>query len=249
MNNVLRVVSAAEACKTGERAISWNSLGPQGPTGPQGPKGDTGAKGDTGPQGASGEPGAAGLQGPKGDTGPVGPQGPGGGGLEVIDANEQVVGPVVADLNQNDATITLSIDGAHYLASLNSSGFNQTGVLLPFFAAPPVMFFAADCTGEAFTFDSTNALLRWRPNRQVRKVDRHKRVRPAVSNPLRRANRVVGHSDQPHSVALQPAQSACTATTRHPLANVYRVDGNGFTLLMTAPSFMYHTASGPGSIS
>ena len=52
-----------------ETPISWNQVGPQGPTGAQGatgPQGPTGAQGATGPQGATG---ATGLTGPQGPTG------------------------------------------------------------------------------------------------------------------------------------------------------------------------------------
>ncbi|MFL5910322.1 MAG: hypothetical protein ACJ768_07120 [Gaiellaceae bacterium] len=59
-NGDTRIVSDTGQCRTSERAISWNAVGPQGP------KGD---KGDTG------------QQGPKGDPGETGPQGPGGPGF------------------------------------------------------------------------------------------------------------------------------------------------------------------------
>jgi hypothetical protein len=55
---------------SGQAALTWSHVGPQGPTGSQGPAGVTGA---TGPQGAEGP---TGLQGPTGPQGLVGPQGP-----------------------------------------------------------------------------------------------------------------------------------------------------------------------------
>lgn len=53
-------------CKRGDRKLSWNQhglQGPQGPQGPQGATGDPGAKGDPGPQGTPGTNGTNG-QGP-----------------------------------------------------------------------------------------------------------------------------------------------------------------------------------------
>lgn len=90
---VLRITDAAspnkdaQACKSGEMALTWNQRGPQGPQGIQGQQGPqglpgqngapgaTGPKGDRGPQGPTGVRGAAGPQGPKGDQGPAGPPG------------------------------------------------------------------------------------------------------------------------------------------------------------------------------
>jgi hypothetical protein len=64
-----RIVDSGEACRSSEKALSWNQKGPKGDTGPQGVQGEQGGKGDTGPQGVQGE------QGGKGDTGPQGIQG------------------------------------------------------------------------------------------------------------------------------------------------------------------------------
>jgi hypothetical protein len=75
----IRLVNKGAACKNGERALSWNQTGPQGPAGPQGstgPRGATGPQGATGPHGATGLPGATGPQGPIGPAGATGPQGP-----------------------------------------------------------------------------------------------------------------------------------------------------------------------------
>jgi hypothetical protein len=52
----LRIVSGPKSCDRGERAIMWNSAGPQGP---QGLQGAPGPKGDQGTPGPKGEPGAA----------------------------------------------------------------------------------------------------------------------------------------------------------------------------------------------
>jgi len=72
--------------------------GAAGPFGPSGPKGDTGTKGDTGNTGATGpkgDSGATGSAGPVGSAGAIGPAGPG--GLQVVDANGEVVGPLAAE--------------------------------------------------------------------------------------------------------------------------------------------------------
>jgi len=63
----------AGRCRRGERAVSWQTLGPQGARGPTGPAGAAGA---TGPAGAAGPAGATGATGPAGATGPRGPAGP-----------------------------------------------------------------------------------------------------------------------------------------------------------------------------
>ena len=54
----------AGRCKRGEKAISWNQLGPAGPrgaTGKTGAAGKNGVAGKTGPEGKPGTPAAAGL--------------------------------------------------------------------------------------------------------------------------------------------------------------------------------------------
>jgi hypothetical protein len=53
-NGALRL---AGKCKSSERAVSWNTVGPRGPRGLQGIQG---AKGDTGATGATGLPGQPG---------------------------------------------------------------------------------------------------------------------------------------------------------------------------------------------
>jgi hypothetical protein len=69
----IRFVSDPGACRSNERAISWNREGlagtpgepgppgPAGPTGPQGPQGEPGAPGEPGTPGAPGEPGEDGA--------------------------------------------------------------------------------------------------------------------------------------------------------------------------------------------
>jgi collagen triple helix repeat protein len=64
-NGALRL---AGKCKSSERAVSWNTVGPRGPRGLQGIQG---AKGDTGATGATGATGTAGATGQDGPPGPV----------------------------------------------------------------------------------------------------------------------------------------------------------------------------------
>lgn len=68
----LRIVSAGQKCRKGERAITWQRIGPIGATGPAGPPGDRGAQGPSGPAGASGAPGAPGAPGSPGQKGDPG---------------------------------------------------------------------------------------------------------------------------------------------------------------------------------
>jgi len=105
-----RIVSVTAACKTGEKAVEWNIVGPAGPrgatgaTGKTGPTGKTGAvgpRGATGPQGPRGPQGAQGIQGSKGQTGSTGaqgPQGPGGfNGVQLFTANGTWTAPPTID--------------------------------------------------------------------------------------------------------------------------------------------------------
>jgi hypothetical protein len=64
-NGALRL---AAKCKSSERRVSWNTVGPRGPRGLQGIQG---AKGDMGATGATGATGAAGATGQDGPPGPV----------------------------------------------------------------------------------------------------------------------------------------------------------------------------------
>jgi hypothetical protein len=56
-NGTLRMIASAAACKSIETRISWNQVGPAGPTGPRGAQGPAGATGPTGAQGPVGPPG------------------------------------------------------------------------------------------------------------------------------------------------------------------------------------------------
>jgi hypothetical protein len=55
----VRVLPAADACKSSEQPLAWSQTGPQGATGAAGPQGAPG------PAGAAGAAGAAGSQGPQ----------------------------------------------------------------------------------------------------------------------------------------------------------------------------------------
>ncbi len=84
---LLRIVGASEACRTGEKALDWNARGPMGPRGPQGEQGLQGERGPQGPQGDPGVQGEQGVQGERGPQGPAGPQGePGVSDREVVTA-------------------------------------------------------------------------------------------------------------------------------------------------------------------
>jgi type VI protein secretion system component Hcp len=57
----LRVLSGADACKSNETPLSWNSVGPAGGQGPAGAAGAQGAAGPAGAQGAAGRDGRDGT--------------------------------------------------------------------------------------------------------------------------------------------------------------------------------------------
>ena len=83
----IRFVSDASACRSNERAISWNREGLPGTPGAPGAPGTPGEPGPPGPPGPAGPQGAPGEPGPAGPPGPPGPPGaPGvpGGGSEVF---------------------------------------------------------------------------------------------------------------------------------------------------------------------
>lgn len=68
-------ISTDGTCLPTETLVTWNIVGPTGPTGatgPQGIAGPTGATGATGPQGATGARGPQGFTGARGATGPTG---------------------------------------------------------------------------------------------------------------------------------------------------------------------------------
>ena len=60
-NGPLRVVDVGSDCGPSELALSWNQVGPQGPSGPPGAQGPSGEQGPSGADGPSGPPGPAGT--------------------------------------------------------------------------------------------------------------------------------------------------------------------------------------------
>jgi Collagen triple helix repeat (20 copies) len=81
-NGAMRLVDAAKECKKTERAVIWNTTGPQGPRGlpgPRGPAGEDGVDGENGldgEDGVDGDDGDDGVDGLDGQDGAPGPPGP-----------------------------------------------------------------------------------------------------------------------------------------------------------------------------
>jgi hypothetical protein len=69
---VIRLLKAGKSCKKGQKAVSWNEVGPAGAKGAAGSAGSAGPTGATGPAGAKGADGAKGKEGPEGQEGPPG---------------------------------------------------------------------------------------------------------------------------------------------------------------------------------
>src|SRR5947208_17021430 len=57
---VRSIMTSPPTCRATETPLSWNQMGPQGPTGAVGPQGAAGPPGSQGPAGAVGPPGAEG---------------------------------------------------------------------------------------------------------------------------------------------------------------------------------------------
>jgi Collagen triple helix repeat (20 copies) len=72
----VRIVAQDAACRTPEKLVTWNAVGPQGPPGPAGPTGAQGSAGQQGPAGSQGMRGERGEPGPAGPAGPPGSAGP-----------------------------------------------------------------------------------------------------------------------------------------------------------------------------
>ena len=68
----VQILDPGQTCAAGDKALTWNVTGLQGPAGPQGPPGPPG------PAGATGATGATGAAGSTGATGAAGPTGAGG---------------------------------------------------------------------------------------------------------------------------------------------------------------------------
>src|SRR4051812_12218184 len=61
----VRILSGHDDCRPNERALVWNTTGPQGPAGPAGAIGVPGLAGATGLTGPTGPGGAIGAAGPQ----------------------------------------------------------------------------------------------------------------------------------------------------------------------------------------
>jgi len=105
-------------CPQGEKLISWNAKGPQGPAGPQGPTGDRGPTGADGPQG---------LRGPQGEQGPQGPAGTSG-SSNWGDINNKPAGFADGVDNEGITGITLTRKwGTGVVLDAGSWGYAQVG--------------------------------------------------------------------------------------------------------------------------
>jgi hypothetical protein len=128
---------AVTSCTSKELAASWSMIGPMGPPGSAGSQGIQGPKGDVGPKG---DPG---IQGPPGEAGPPGPAGA---GLRYVDANGEVVGPVISD---NGNTIVV-IGGTPFVLGVARSGLGRPlfSGKVPAFTGQ-LMFTSPDCSGQS----------------------------------------------------------------------------------------------------
>ena len=127
-----------------EMSLSTASLqGPAGPPGPPGPQGPVGPEGPRGPRG------------PQGPAGPPGPPGPPAQQATVVDANGDVLGPVISVSDQSISNTSFSVLVAvkvgletypiYVGSALNSASARNWNV-------PDELFFqSADCSGTAYT--------------------------------------------------------------------------------------------------
>ena len=124
----LRVVGAADLCRKGEVALSWNVQGPAGPTGPTGPAGPAGATGPAGPAGAAGPAGPIGPAGPAGAAGPTGPAGPPGPPGPPLASFDQLNGTACHGGN-GTLSFTYGADGTALIACVPGGGGGGTADL------------------------------------------------------------------------------------------------------------------------
>jgi type VI secretion system Hcp family effector len=117
----VRLVAAGDSCKSNETAVSWNTVGPQGPAGPQGAQGPAGPQGPTGPAGPQGPAGSA-APDPNAATGTVNITGSGfsstaaipitGDSHELSVPRDQSTGLPVGKVTNGSFTITKHIDAS-----------------------------------------------------------------------------------------------------------------------------------------
>lgn len=125
-DNASGVLRAAKTCRSNERRLTWNTVGPRGAEGPAGPAGDNGrpgangSTGPAGPAGPTGAPGPVGAIGPAGATGAAGPVGPAGPAGPVGPAGPAgprgPVGAVTSIAALNGAACTKQAGGAGVVA-------------------------------------------------------------------------------------------------------------------------------------
>lgn len=113
-NGSVRIVDDPAECIDAERALTWNTTGPQGPPGSQG---EPGPEGPQGPQGEQGSPGPQGEQGPQGERGEQGPQGPAGVSDGYIDRLPHFI-QVYPDLVPSPAILNLDLPAGQYALSV-----------------------------------------------------------------------------------------------------------------------------------
>jgi hypothetical protein len=109
-----KVGTVSPNCKGGSQLISWNSVGPQGPTGPAG---NTGPGGTTGPQGPTGPSGTAGIFGTDSNSAFEGNQ----------TGSPCTLGDVMLTASQAIATNWLPAKGQTLVLNSNSSLFALIG--------------------------------------------------------------------------------------------------------------------------
>lgn len=148
----------ASTCRSNERAIAWNKLGPRGLqglpgiTGADGTNGAPGLIGLTGPQGPGGPQG---LQGPQGETGPQGPAG------ADADAGSTCAPGRDLGLAQSAAAATIRLSGITGDSTTTQGGSDLIGFCvetLPRNAANPDSSFGT-FTVSKYADQSTGAVL------------------------------------------------------------------------------------------
>jgi len=130
--------TATTSCTSKETAASWSMIGPNGPQGLTGPQG---------PAGSSGVPGPTGPAGPKGDKGDPGASGS---GLKFVDADENVIGPVIGlnstiiFIDGHPVSVGISVDGIVQTVSGFGKAASGNGPVTQ------LQYVASDCSGPAY---------------------------------------------------------------------------------------------------
>ncbi|HEX7103241.1 MAG TPA: hypothetical protein VF201_11405 [Nitrolancea sp.] len=114
-------INGTPICKSGDRLITWNEVGPTGPTGPTGATGETGATGATG---QTGQTGATGATGQTGATGATGAQGAAGTSDTYFDQNFS--GGITISGSGADVA-SVSVPAGNYLITFSASLENDDG--------------------------------------------------------------------------------------------------------------------------